>query len=962
MPSTPKLALTNLQPEEVVMDTRGGKDARYYCLLPFRGQRQEPVKTGGAGFPWHLVFQGHRVGMYNSWPEAKASLSGFSGSGNRGYHSEEECIDGGWQQMCVLGIHPHPVDPAFLTPPSPSASSIVNVSPRKSSQKTGRAPAVPPRPSPIKREGAGLSCADTQVLADLYQPTEARAPGTPPVKPGKVGWVHGTKLAFFRGYKQDFLAAAENKSTGAFYSRISRLYLAKYGYNLAWRDNLDGDDDVVSDVDKEEDVDILLPEEAECRATYFKVLRGKIGVWYNAHYEGRFYHNSIKDRVAARWAAVSRRPNPPAMVHVRQKVTREAWDGETEAFRQEVMEAIAKEHAVAVEAYNLAITGDAPMTAEEYDVALNNTVYYLQPFADGIHERFGMNVAILMCGPIADRGGRIEVQSIHSGMSNGLVPRVWSDFDRAGFDVVQRSFVEFSHQGFTKAECHARSLNGMAMAEEDGGHNLQRAQAPIDEVATANIEDGAAAAGSTVGAVGGAPSTLAQAPAVDAGGARTAPPQAPVAQEWVPFNPLTFNETCFGEQRFNFGSMLLLHGNDSPDWINESGMGRALAREIAKMSESERGEQLEMESDLARNRLTLHRVEQGVDSADASADTPRSTNTDTDAPHRTDANTEADQPTAKTETKAGVAGGTARAASRARIYPAPSNASAAACITTWVPAYNTAAASNPCAAARITTWVPAHNTAAAHIPPPASLPQEGGMMMWGTQDMQKWPVEFRNVFRGFARGEGWGGKAWADCVQALIAFENASGFPTKGMLSAPNRVTSKRPLEVPRFMQGARKWEHAVKLASEIGPRSVEGSFGQCWWSWWGQAQPPARLNSSGEWESPSQVGVDEWKELGKMTRRNGMLLYVGGLLWWGEAAATADEKERKSLLGDWCRAVEDVSNVLAEALKERTKTQNETRGKGAGKKNKKRKEPTSAAGKENKNDAPRKRRRTTKS
>jgi hypothetical protein len=44
------------------------------------------------------------------------------------------------------------------------------------------------------------------------------------------------------------------------------------------------------------------------------------------------------------------------------------------------------------------------------------------------------------------------------------------------------------------------------------------------------------------------------------------------------------------------------------------------------------------------------------------------------------------------------------------------------------------------------------------------------------------------------------------------------------------------------------------------------------------------------------------------------MLLYVRGLLWWGEAAAVVEDKER--LLVDWCCAVEDVAAVLELACK----------------------------------------------
>ncbi|KAJ7773604.1 hypothetical protein DFH07DRAFT_952651 [Mycena maculata] len=307
--------------------------------------------------------------------------------------------------------------------------------------------------------------------------------GLPPVKPGKVAWVHGTKLAFFTAQKDAYYAAVEMKEVGEFYSKMAQVYLKKYGYSVDWHEDLKEGQEVADD---------------------------KIGVWYNSQFGGsvarkkapgtsfkklfdkkeldppapvkprvlhwysrKFYDERIKPRVVACWNAVQRAPKPPppakplALIQVRNTVTREAWNAETEPFKQEVLESIREEHEVAKAAYALAVSGEAPSTAEGYNIAINNAAYYLQPFADGIHERFGMNVAIMMCGPVPDRGGRIEVRSVHSGMSNGLVPRVWSDFDRAGFDNAQRSMVEFTHHCFTEAECRARSLLATATAAGD---------------------------------------------------------------------------------------------------------------------------------------------------------------------------------------------------------------------------------------------------------------------------------------------------------------------------------------------------------------------------------------------------------------------------------------------------------------------------------------------------------------
>ncbi|KAJ6469661.1 hypothetical protein C8R47DRAFT_1078031 [Mycena vitilis] len=476
---------------------------------------------------------GHIVGTFDNWLEAKASLSGYPDSGNRGFNSIDECIDA-WQKLCVLGIHPHPVDPDFLSVPDESASAFVNTSPRKS--RTLRAPtrdassasastkverlAAPtrtasekaqvladlkhfcspigrPPPSPTKRgesaaaggahespyvnfairgggiissspmrseqrylesqrrgeqpdmlvtrsfeqaslfalEGAEDNAEDFNETRNGRATTRQRAKqGLPPLKPGKPGWVKGTKLPWLQGYKQAFLDAVEVKKNGVLYDTIAHDYLSIYGYNTAWDADLEPGQTVADDVDPDEDINLLSPEEAAARAEYFKKLRNKIGVWLNGStgaevfgkaglepvapvkprvlhfFSNRFYDELIKDRVAARWAKVKTRPNPPAIVALRNKVTKEIWGEQTEAFQNALLATRESDHAIVQKAYTMATSGEVPRTAEEYGVALNNSAYYLQPFVDAAAERYGMNVSLLMCGPIPDRGGRIEVR------------------------------------------------------------------------------------------------------------------------------------------------------------------------------------------------------------------------------------------------------------------------------------------------------------------------------------------------------------------------------------------------------------------------------------------------------------------------------------------------------------------------------------------------------------------------
>ncbi|KAJ6449249.1 hypothetical protein C8R47DRAFT_1230725 [Mycena vitilis] len=152
--SSRKPAATNLKPGEVVMDRHSGKDERYWCLPPFHGDRGNPPRPPKSGYQYHLVFQGHKVGTFDNWGEAKISLSGYPGASNKGYDTERECIEG-WQTMCPLGIHPHPVEPSvasqaslpkLLSSPTPPSSPSVNTDPRTPSKraKSEKTRAPPP--------------------------------------------------------------------------------------------------------------------------------------------------------------------------------------------------------------------------------------------------------------------------------------------------------------------------------------------------------------------------------------------------------------------------------------------------------------------------------------------------------------------------------------------------------------------------------------------------------------------------------------------------------------------------------------------------------------------------------------------------------------------------------------------------------------------------------------------------
>jgi hypothetical protein len=191
--------------------------------------------------------------------------------------------------------------------------------------------------------------------------------------------------------------------------------------------------------------------------------------------------------------------------------------------------------------------------------------------------------------------------------------------------------------------------------------------------------------------------------------------------------------------------------------------------------------------------------------------------------------------------------------------------------------------------------------------------KEEASRFWEAEEDKDWPEELRNMFPGFKRGKEWGKEVWMCCVRELITLEQAGGFQVKGM-TVPQGDGTVRPVEVLNFVQRAHKWDKKLVLTSAPGPISVAGSFSRRWWDWWVRVQLELQILENGKLKSVVLVPVDEWKKLSRMSGKNGMLLYVGALLWWGEAAAGAEEGST-DLLQDWAVATVNVVCVLAMAV-----------------------------------------------
>ncbi|KAJ7026918.1 hypothetical protein C8F04DRAFT_1267515 [Mycena alexandri] len=799
--------------------------------------------------------------------------------------------------------------------------------------------------------------------------------GLPAVKPGKASWVFGTKAVFFSRHKDEFLAAVETKTQGTFYSKVAQLYLKKYGYHTEWDADLEDEDSVADDVDPDEEVNSLAPEEAEFRADYFTKLRTKLGVWYNTqyktdlptkktqkmsftklfdkpelepptpvkmrtlHYYSRhFYTERIKARVAARWQALSRLPNPPKMITVRTKVTKEAWLAETQEFRDEVTLALEKEYATAQKAYQIAVAEEAPTTAEEFSVALNNAAYYLQPFADAIHERFGMNVALMLCGPIPDRGGRIEVRSVHSGTSNGLVPRIWSDFDRGNFDVAQRSFVDFTHHCFTDDECEARALKTMVpAAEEEVDDAAGRSMREDDPMSRQSAPDATGPTGDDP--IDNAPTPLFTMPTSTAVTQDTGPlnsddpiDNAPTPLFTMPTSTAATKDTGPLPARPTPIDTTPMPSFSAMESSTDARMPTLTDEEYAAIIAAAGGEDAWVKAgdfDLSNGDLDLD-LDLDLLQSSAYTETGWLKGGDEDMGSGEPDDARLGQvlqlpPLHTADAFAGGGRGIDRHANgvsvsgRQAVVGAPAGDENSAGQGKRnverpkpKPAYRGALSKlveqavlerpevNPDAQGPLDAEgqkpVTREMTVAADDDKAGEEEvqgdDDGGEVngVWEEEDMSEWPDELKYAYAGFERGQDWGGDVWKACVDALIAVERAQGFRAKGWLS----------------------WDKPFALTSEIGPTANEGSMADRWWNWWGRVQPASRMQPSGKFSLPERVPLVEWENLGKMSGRNGVLLYVGALLWWGEAAAeTENEKEREVLMKDWRWAVDDVASVL---------------------------------------------------
>ncbi|KAJ6476009.1 hypothetical protein C8R47DRAFT_1220476 [Mycena vitilis] len=100
------LPRTNMTAQEMVPDTRPGRNPAFWCLPPVR---DEPSDVQIGRYAMYLVTQGKKVGVWHNWTVVQTMVSGHPSGSQRGHSTMDGCV-AEWQGHCSLGVHPHPAE------------------------------------------------------------------------------------------------------------------------------------------------------------------------------------------------------------------------------------------------------------------------------------------------------------------------------------------------------------------------------------------------------------------------------------------------------------------------------------------------------------------------------------------------------------------------------------------------------------------------------------------------------------------------------------------------------------------------------------------------------------------------------------------------------------------------------------------------------------------------------------
>ncbi|KAJ7829804.1 hypothetical protein B0H14DRAFT_3465340 [Mycena olivaceomarginata] len=299
------------------------------------------------------------------------------------------------------------------------------------------------------------------------------------VSRGRKSDFTGEKAEWLDGFRDAMHDAGADP--GSVYIDAINTFLGRYGYDLPFDDNMDGD--------PEDNPPVLLtnPDTSEKtrRGTIQKKLHIKLSNYFRNRWKGKNVHTGAIHSILRAMQTMSGpgahpRCKPAVAVYSKlhyamcvkpgfdalwnegilpantrvsmsQDYVWNCWKQETSEFRAKVEAEGEEMHQVALAEWKSSqmIPERSP---EEYHNVMETLNEVGLPMADALTERLGAHVIILVVGPVGSEKGEVCLRIVFSDTTNLQTTRTWAQFDHKGFMVMENSITRYGHAAFSKAE------------------------------------------------------------------------------------------------------------------------------------------------------------------------------------------------------------------------------------------------------------------------------------------------------------------------------------------------------------------------------------------------------------------------------------------------------------------------------------------------------------------------------
>ncbi|KAF8176871.1 hypothetical protein K438DRAFT_1770348 [Mycena galopus ATCC 62051] len=331
--------------------------------------------------------------------------------------------------------------------------------------------------------------------------------------PGRGSDFTGEKKEFLETFHGQLLDAGfgSGGDPGDVYTEVTDKFLRRYGYELAFNENVDGDP--LENPPTEPQHEDLSAEEKQTRQKIRKTLRTvngfelpktpadedqKISGWYRTRYRTKKVHGAtiktilstmqsmsgptarprrkpalvvysklhyatrVKTEFDKVWAKVKGTVPDTFRVSMSQDFVRTCWEKESDSFKEDIEKQAQEMHHEAMEKWKAGRVTPV-QSAESYHEALENLNDVGIPLADALAEHLGMHVVLMAVGPVGTAGGEVLLRSMFSDTALGATAKTWPQFDHAGFTAMEKSITRYGRAFFIR-------MSRTGMAAYRGGH------------------------------------------------------------------------------------------------------------------------------------------------------------------------------------------------------------------------------------------------------------------------------------------------------------------------------------------------------------------------------------------------------------------------------------------------------------------------------------------------------------